>query len=118
VVQVEQYADLPAERRLFDTFLKALITRATSLIGGDDDEKRELFRLGTLIAKLANYTYPKLATIHQVNEDMNKFIERMGSEFTVEDAKRALATQQRRLREAKRRPGRPPGSASPAPHQS
>lgn len=93
--------------------LITLLEKAQAIAEKDAALDTAFYQLGNLIAKLAPMAMPRLSTVHNVTEDMDKLMERMGQTFSVEDAQMALTARKKRLQRlraktgATRRPGRP-----------
>jgi len=128
-VKVEEVAaagqEKPEERELLEQLVIGLLRRGIHLVGTDDEtckvrlskeERLELKELGTLIGRVGNFLFPKLAAVHQLTDNADSFFARMRATFTVDDAKKALAAQQRRIERARASGGRPPKAEIVDPH--
>lgn len=108
VQEVPQSAVLPTDRALLEKVVARLLERVLLLVGNTSEEAQDELKLvGILLGKLGNFVFPKLASIHQVNDDMDKWMARMEKEMTVDEAKRALSNLRRRRTDLSARAGRP-----------
>jgi len=116
VKEVQEPAEKPPERILLEELVIGLLKRAINIVGVNDDAAKtpltqelrlELKEVCVVLGRVGNFLFPKLAALHQINEDSEGFFARMQATFTPDDAKKALAMKQRRLHRARTQSGRP-----------
>lgn len=124
VEEVEAAAEGVEAKELLDEVLIEVLKKAKAILAQAKLGNKDYFKLAGIVAKLAPMALPKLSSTHNVHDSAEKLFDRMKREFSVEDAKKAIAARERRLSRlgartrASRRPGRPPLAESVEPDGS